>query len=66
MKKNFYLDTFEKYYSLNNYKVDIKNIEKILTNLCHIQDLLNINVNVLSDFFGNFLKDYDNKKIIEK
>ena len=57
MEENRYIEIYKTYYNLKDKEINQKNIEQILNNFCYLQDLINININGLADFFGNLLKN---------
>ena len=61
-KENYYLKVFENHYSINSKILNISNVEKILLNFCHLQDLIQKNVNELANVFGETLKAQKMKK----
>lgn len=62
VEKNFYLETYEKHYINEKENLSINKVKKILINFCHMQDLINTNINDLASCFGNVLKDLKNNK----
>ena len=69
IEKNFYLETYKKYYINKKEDLSINKVKNILTNFCHMQDLINININDLAACLGNVLKNINkenkNKKNLE-
>lgn len=55
-KENFYVKVFEKNYSIKSKNFNMSNVQKILINFCHLQDLIQKNVDELATVFGQTLK----------